>query len=315
VHRPIRWLGILALAAAPLLSLAGSASAGPKEKAEAKALVAEAKTAAKQKRWPTAVEALEKADALDPSPQTKLDLARALVQLGKLVAAGKVLHEVVDAPKSRGPVAAAAKKLLADVERKVAWVRVVTKGGAGASSSTTIDGDEVDPGTEIAVDPGEHLVVVEADGFEPTEKRITLAPGEREDVELRLARAAAAPTAPPPAREAGASKLPAIVAFGVGAAGVGVGAIFGAMAFSETSRVEDECSGQNCPSRVREALDTAKTNGTISTVAFVVGGVGVATGVVLLLTSGKSKPAPEGADRVSVRPYLGPTQAGVTGAF
>jgi hypothetical protein len=92
--------------------------------------------------------------------------------------------------------------------------------------------------------------------------------------------------------------------------------VFGIMAFSETDKVKGHCEGTSCPPAVQESLDVAKTNGTISTVGFIVGGVGIASGVVLLLTrSGSSKKSDDGADKTAVRPWVGPGQAGVVGRF
>jgi len=326
------WVG--AIAASLLLFSSVEAAAGPsaKDKAEAKSLVAEAKTDARQKKYAEAVKALARADELDPSPQTKLDLARALIPMNKLVDASKALNGAVDTAK--GPlgkkVADAAKKLLTEVEPRVPWIQIVVEGPTADQTSTTIDGNEVDAKSEMPFDPGEHVVTADAEGFEHAEKHITLAEGEHEKVKLKLDRSA--PTrvsAPEPKEEkgggGGGSVLPAALAFGVGAAGIGVGAVFGIMAFNETSKVESSCDGTRCPPKVRDALDVAKTNGTVSTIGFVVGGVGVATGVVLLLTSGGSaKHAPDGADtaqaksplRVSeVRPVVGPGQLGVVGRF
>jgi len=64
-----------------------------------------------------------------------------------------------------------------------------------------------------------------------------------------------------------------------------------------------------CPSRVGTLLDDARSANTISLVGFIVGGVGVAGGVTLLLTTSKSAPA----QTAHVAPYLGLGAAGVRG--
>lgn len=295
------------------------AGGSPKDKQEAKALVKDAGKAAKEKRWADAAKALARADELDPDPQTKLDLARALVPMGKLVDASRALNGVTTSAK--GPSAKkqvdAAQKLLAEIEPRIPWLKVTVQ-PPGASAKTAIDGHDVDAKDELPVDPGEHVITVEAEGFEPAEKQVRLAEGKHEKITISLE-----PTAAPVAKKAdddsgggGGSVVPAVLAFGVGAAGIGVGSVFGIMAFNETSKVEQNCKGTKCPARVQSALDTAKTNGTVSTIAFIVGGVGVAGGIVLLLTSGGSAKADDGADKAAhVRPFVGPGQAGVTGTF
>jgi hypothetical protein len=55
--------------------------------------------------------------------------------------------------------------------------------------------------------------------------------------------------------------------------------------------------------------------GTISTVGFIVGGVGVAAGVVLLLTEGSSSKATATVGSVHVTPDLGAGFIGAHGSF
>ena len=102
-------------------------------------------------------------------------------------------------------------------------------------------------------------------------------------------------------------------------AGVVVGSIFGIMAISQTGSVKDQCSATGaCPKDQASDLDSAKTSGTISTIGFVVGGVGIATGVVLLVLGGDA-PAnaslQANAGPVTVTPFVGADQAGFVGSF
>jgi hypothetical protein len=136
-------------------------------------------------------------------------------------------------------------------------------------------------------------------------------------VKVTLEREAPDAPPPPPPSSGGGSKVPAIIAFGVGVAGTGVGAVFGILAFQQTSETKDRCDGNVCPDNplVVSARDKAIQYGNISTVGFIAGGVGVATGIVLLLvSSGSDDPAPaETSGRVL--PWIGPGQAGVVGTF
>src|SRR5262249_12324572 len=88
---------------------AGAALAAPtaKERAEARSLVTQAKAAAKAGRWADAADAYRRADALDPSPQTELDLGRALASAGKLLDAKAALSELAKKPATN----AGAKKV------------------------------------------------------------------------------------------------------------------------------------------------------------------------------------------------------------
>jgi hypothetical protein len=153
----------------------------------------------------------------------------------------------------------------------------------------------------------------------------TLAEGSHEKLTITLEPRTRAreDRAPAPARSgAGASKggstLPAAIAFGVGAAGVGVGTVFGLLAVRDTGAAKAGCSGNVCPydPEVVSARDAAIRNGNLSTAAFIAGGAGVAAGVVLLLVSSAPREPPGGGARSAfLHPFLGPGQAGVTGAF
>jgi len=315
---------LAAVAAAALLFASSEAFAQPtaKQKAEAKVYVAEARVATKQKRHADAANALRKAVELDPNPQTKLDLARSLVELGKLVEASKSLNDVITASwasTDAKKAVAASKKLLASIEPRVPWVKISVLGPQPDQATTTIDDEEVDASAEIPFDPGDHLVVAEASGYERAERRIKLDEGEHELVKLKLKKVVKV-EAPVEAKESG-SIAPAAISFGVGAAGLAVGAIFGIFAFNETANVEANCQDGRCPPDQAETLDLAKANGTVSTVGFVVGGAGVAAGIIFLITrSTGDDPAPkdepkEGATEVSVRPWIGPGQVGLVGTF
>ena len=86
------------------------------------------------------------------------------------------------------------------------------------------------------------------------------------------------------------------VAVGTGdGAGVGVvvGAVTGGMAFGERAKVLDNCVDTVCNAEGKDAADKTQTLGNVSTAGFVVGGVAIATGVVLLLTAPSDEQEPE----------------------
>lgn len=111
------------------------------------------------------------------------------------------------------------------------------------------------------------------------------------------------------------SYMPAIVAFGVGAAGLATGAVAGGLALSKRSSLDSVCTAAHaCPLSEASDISSLKTTSTLSTVGFIVGGVGAATGALLLLLLRPSS-APEQGASGSLTPYLGPSGAGITGTF
>jgi len=76
------------------------------------------------------------------------------------------------------------------------------------------------------------------------------------------------------------------VAGGIGVAGIGVGAISGALAVSAASTFKSHCSASGaCDAQGLNAASSGATYSTLSTAGFVVGALGLGTGVFLRLTS------------------------------
>ena len=61
--------------------------------------------------------------------------------------------------------------------------------------------------------------------------------------------------------------------------------VFGALNNSKFSDLEDQCSNNQCPADLESDADTGRTYQTIANVGLIVGGVGLAAGAVLFLTS------------------------------
>jgi hypothetical protein len=202
------------------------------------------------------------------------------------------------------------------------------------------------------VDPGDHEITVSAKGYKAEPATVTLGEGGSDTVTLRLVEdpsAAAAtpaggaeeqvrtpatastPTTPAePTHDAkgGANgmRVGSFVALGVGVVGIGVGTAFGLKSRTNRSDADaleeefladcgDACSRSDPRAREIDDLDDeAKSAQTLSAVGFAVGGVGLATGAVLFLVSGKKRQsAAEAAPRV--RGWVGIGSAGVSGQF
>jgi hypothetical protein len=101
----------------------------------------------------------------------------------------------------------------------------------------------------------------------------------------------------------------AIGAGAVGLAGVVVGSIFGLKSKSKRDDAESYCSGGECrdPAGV-DLREEARSAGNVSTIAFIVGGAGLAGGAVLWFTGGSSASASTGL-------LLAPGSAGVRTRF
>jgi hypothetical protein len=102
------------------------------------------------------------------------------------------------------------------------------------------------------------------------------------------------------------------IGFGVAGGGLVVGSTTGLMHLSKTSSLKDQCPNDRCPPSLADDLSSARTLATVSTVSFVVAGLGAAVGVYGLL----APPKPEGGATVArkpgVTPWLGFGMAGFT---
>lgn len=285
------------------------------------------------------------------APTLTLGLARTQAKLGKVVAAqesyNKIIREwgnVASPPPAFKDALEAAKAEVGAVSARVASVTVTVDGPT--SPLVTIDGQPVPTaalGLKRPVDPGSHKVAATADGYKPAETTFSVAEGGSAAAELKMEKAAGAlavaphpapgpaPT-PAPGADTGTGKSSrndtlALVAFGVGGAGLVLGSITGIVALGKASSLKDACgASKTCPPSEQDNVDSYKTMGTLSTVGFIVAGVGGVTGLVLLLTAPKEGTSSAARSRyttvpvrrdggLSMTPYFGGTSAGVTGRF
>jgi hypothetical protein len=305
--QPAAWAAIALLYSATTL-----AAPTARDRASARALAVEAQKSMKAGAYAEAATALERALALDPSEQLRLDLARARIRIGKLVEAKELVDALADpalTPKPNKRVVAAATKLQAELATQVPSLLVTVSGVEAHHAIVELDGKVITAREKILVNPGEHALTADADGMTRATQHVTVAEGQETEVTLHLV--SATPIAAPPPARAG-SKVPAIIALSVGGAGLAIGAIFGGLALSDKGDAEAYCKNGRCAPSARSSIDASLTKGNVSTAAFIVGGVGVALGTVLWFTVGSKKTEPEQA---RVTPWIGAGEVGLRGKF
>jgi hypothetical protein len=193
----------------------------------------------------------------------------------------------------------------------------------------------------VKLDEGQHGVVkIDMKPSAPKKKKKKVSADPDGDVEEASAEEEEVEEAPPPpkkkkkkkgADEGGGAEasggggitnhglfIPTVVTGGVGALGLLIGTISGAVALSQTAAVKKSCDGTTCPdsSSLRASRDAALVSGNVSTAFFIIGGAGVAAGgVMLALILTSDNDAPKGKEQAFVRPWIGPGQGGVYGRF
>lgn len=269
---------------------------------------------ADQGKCAAAIEKLDRAEKLHHAPTTALRLAECEIEVGHIVSGTERLQRLVheplppNAPPAFHAAVTKAETVLAANQPKIAMLRIQVQAPLGTELVVTYDEEAVPNsvlGHERPSDPGTHKITAKAKGFLPASSNVTLRDGESGTVSLTLQVDPNAPKDPVPTTEpevqSKPSRVPAIIAFGVGAVGLGFGIVGGAITASNASTLESNCTNNACPPTQRDTLDDAKTWSTISTVGFIVAGVGAAAGVTLLLLgNGKQATAHGGRPRIGV---------------
>ncbi|HTQ05435.1 MAG TPA: hypothetical protein VMI54_16340 [Polyangiaceae bacterium] len=325
-----------ALALAGTLAVGGVAHAEPTEadRTSARSLASEGYDALERKDYATAVDRFRHADSLVHAPTIGVDLARALIGLGRYVEAYEryelIIREGVPkgSPSSWKQAVDDAQRESADLEPRLAWIVIHVMGPL--DPQVTIDGDDVPEGAigaRRAADPGKRTVRAIADGFEPASQTVTLREGQEQVVTLVLERSASPhPLSPATSDRSRAnekplhvSRTPAWVAFGVGGAGVVLGTVTGVLALNIHSTLQRECPTGTChpaddaeTHRDTSDLNRYHTLGTLAGVGFGLGVGGAATGLVLLLTDAATEHA---SQRATLWPVVGPSEIGMAGRF
>jgi len=252
------------------------------------------------------------------TPVIGLDLARELVELGKLAEAFEVVEIISHtpvAPKETVKSTAAredAAKLATELGKRVPTLKVLVSGvPSGETATISVDGKAGD--ATRRVNPGTHTVVATVSSRPEAKVEVTVKEGESKEVPLAFEGGKAAIGTPEPTTTKKTSTL-TYVGFGLAGVGLVAGSITGILAISKASTVKDACpQPDKCPPDQDSNISSSKTMGNISTISFAVAGVGVALGVIGILTSGKSESSE--ARKPHVTPFIGIGSVGLTGAF
>lgn len=328
----------VALLLASLTLCSAAAAQESATRSAARALGTSGVEAYEDGRYEQASDELEKAYSILRAPSLGLWSARALVKRQLLVQAAERYLETTGLQVPTGDAAIQkkaieeAKSELAALRPTIPTLKVRVIGAPLAEVQVTIDGTSVAT-TLLAsgrlVNPGNHEVVGVHAG-QRVRASATLGEGQNRQLELRFssvasaeeqqpastisAPASSAPAdtpadAPPAPSPRNARRTWAVVALAAGGAGLAVGGVTGFLALGKRQELDDtgKCS-DGCPTSLTADVNQLNTYRTVSTVAFIAGGVLAATGITLWVTA----PSPKGTQ---ARASFGPNGLSLDGRF
>lgn len=288
-----------------------------------------------------ALERYAAANAIMRVPTTGLEVARTQAQLNHLVDATTTAIEVANsAPGPNEPALftqarTAAQALVESLRPRVPSLTIKVE-PIGVIYELRIDSAVVPEGAHgllYKIDPGEHVVLIQAAGYRPFSEHVTLEESQRIERRIRLVSTKPPPrleTPPPTAAtprdtnlaaryqlakpDAGAAgRTRGYVAIGTGGAVLLAGIITGIAAVSLSEDAKAACSGRRCPPSAEPAIDRANTLANVSNVTLPLGALGVGYGVFELLTQLRDEPQP--ARRAGPTLAVSPTSVSIRGCL
>jgi hypothetical protein len=248
---------------------------------------------------------LEQSNATDPAIGTQFNLADCYEHLGQTGRALKLFRSVQALAKAAGKQQreVSARERADALEPRVPKLHIEVAPGADAPGlEIRADGAPLTPdawSAGLPLDPGTHTVSAVAPGrigwstsFEASRG------GDLRVVVPRLVEVVTQerPVVAPAVRGGGIPTL-ALVTGIVGLVGLGVGAVAGGISWADHDSAKQSCpTPSRCPTAASAGQwNDAVTWGNVSTVAFIVGGVGIAGASVIWLTSpGSQTPSTAG---------------------
>jgi hypothetical protein len=300
--------------------------ATPVQREQAQARFQRGKDLMGRKSYDEAIGEFRASHDIVASPNARLEVARCLVATGKLVAAyaeyGRTsveAKELIAQDKRYQLAYDSATAERADLQPKLGFVTLTIQNPSDATR-VVVGGEELRRAAWAEPAPvaaGTTEIVVTTPGHADVARSVTLDAGASTALTIDAQSGAAdAPAAvaiaepPPVALEP--KRVPlrtwAYVAGGVGVAGIGTFALFGALAHSSFTDLQSACGAGPCPASKADEISSGKTKQTIANVGLAVGLVGLAAGTTLFVISLKKGTASPGAAVL-----VSPTWVGVGG--
>ncbi len=309
--RPRRIASALLIAAALLAPR--RALAQPGDATTASSLFLAGRQAMDARNYAQACPQFAESFRLDPAVGTLLNLANCEDKIGHMADAWTHFRSVLEQLPPKDDRALIARARLAAIEPRLSHLTLTLDPDQPAGVAVARDDVPISPaalGVSLAVNAGDHDVVVTAPGREKSRIHITIKEGEHREAALHAgpkatsASSSSAPVAgadaPPQIASHGYGDTRRTLGFvlgGVGVATLGAGAITGILTLGKASIIKDpaHCSAAlRCDATGVDAASAGKTLSVVSTVTLIAGAAAAAAGVVLVITSQGKAPVTAG---------------------
>lgn len=320
----MRWVVVSALSLGVLGASVPLRAQGADELMRARVVFADGLRDEQAHAYAPALEKFLRVKAVRDTAAVRYRIATCFENLGRLREARALFAKVTDGARPSSDDAsidAAAKERVAALDARIPTVDVRIADGKPAL--LRVDGEDGAPlaqsAAPIALDPGEHLLVLEREGRRPAERRVRVAEGARATVTIAFEApppAAPAPVAPVVAPEPERDSSRQTLGYALGAAGLAAGvASIVAVVVRETTIADMNatCPSGLCP-RDHEAQLVSQRNRASFLGPFAaalgVAGLGLTgTGVFLVITA----PGKRGAS--GAQPSTPSATVGLEGKF
>ncbi|XXT16699.1 PEGA domain-containing protein [Sorangium sp. So ce429] len=306
--RTLMMLASLVVAASPALAAqdlgAGGGEAEEKARTEARELVYTGDELFAQKKYAEALRAYQRAEQLVDVPTTSIEVAKTLAAIGRLSEARDLAATIAASPPTPGepwPFMQARRRadaLRSELDERIPRLKVTIK-PSPPGARLKVDGQVVKASLDGAsIDPGNHWVEVEADGYVAERQRVYVPEKETTTLAVALTPVPTQPSAAP-------WIIGGFVASGAGLAlGLGTGAAY----LSARDDLAEACR-QRTASCSEDARGSANTLGWVSNVGFGLAIAGAAVGGIALGLESSREPA------ASVTWAVGPGYISVRGTL
>lgn len=282
--------------------------------AEAERLFKQAAVHMDAREYDAACPLLERSNALDPSSGTLLNLAECYEQRGLTASAYRTFEEAreISTRTGRTDRAEVAELRKRRLEPRLRRLVILLPKAPPPTLVIDLDGKPLDKtrwSEPVPVDPGVHLVHASADAVVDYTTRVP-APDAGVNTSVPIPLQSRNQAQPPQGHGLDAQRAGAVACAVLGAAGVATGTVFGLRSQSKHEQSDQYCTGRACrDSRGVTLMEDARRAGTVSTVGFIVGGVGLGAAAVLWFVR------PFGREASAVEVGIGPAAVRVAGRW